>query len=47
MEYSTELMCFSFSCSQIGQDKTKLLNYSNKILLPHRILYNIDLIFAF
>ena len=42
MSYSTELMCFSFSCSQIGEDKTKLLNYSNKILLPPSILSRLN-----
>ena len=42
MSYSTELMCFSFSCSQIGEDKTKLLNYSNKILLPQSILSTLN-----
>ena len=42
MEYSTDLMCFSFSCSQIGEDKTKLLNYSNKILLPSSVLSTLN-----
>jgi hypothetical protein len=42
MEYSTELMCFSFSCSHIGEDKTKLLKYSNKILLPSSVLSTLN-----
>ena len=36
------LMCFSYSCSSVPMDTQKLLQYSNKILLPESMLRKVN-----
>ena len=42
MPYTVELLCFSYTCSSQNEDMVKKLKYSNKILLPQGVLYNIS-----
>lgn len=44
MPYTVELLCFSYTvaCSSHNREIIKRLRYSNKILLPQTVLYNIS-----
>ena len=42
MAYTTELLCFSYTCSALSDDLQERLKYSNKILLPPSVLYDIN-----
>jgi ubiquitin fusion degradation protein 1 len=42
MSYNTQLLCFSFACSAQSADLTKRVKYSNKILLPPNVLYELN-----
>ena len=42
MAYTTELLCFSYTCSALSDDLQERLKYSNKILLPSSVLYDIN-----
>ena len=41
-EDQSTLICFSYSCSSLSEDVIKRLRYSNKIILPPNILYQIN-----
>ena len=41
MSYTTQLICFSYSCSSQAEDVIKEVKYSNKILLPPSILHEL------
>ena len=38
MSYSTNLTCFSYSCSDLNPDQISNMNYTNKIRLPPSVL---------
>ena len=38
MSYSTNLTCFSYSCSDLNADQISNMNYTNKIRLPPSVL---------
>jgi len=42
MSFKTNLSCFSFTCSTQPEELTKRLRYSNKILLPPSVLYELN-----
>ena len=39
---TSNLLCFSYACSSQSEELTSRVKYSNKILLPPSILYNIN-----
>ena len=41
MPYTTQLICFSYSCSSQPEDVIKEVKYSNKILLPPSVLHEL------
>ena len=42
MSYDAQLLCFSFACSAQSADLTQRVKYSNKILLPPNVLYELN-----
>lgn len=40
--FTTTLLCFSYICSSQSEELTSRVKYSNKILLPPSVLYNIN-----
>ena len=40
--FTTTLLCFSYACSSQSEELTSRVKYSNKILLPPSVLYNIN-----
>ena len=42
MSYQTQLSCFSFACSAQPKELTERLKYSNKILLPPNVLFELN-----
>ena len=40
--FTTTLLCFSYTCSSQSEELTSRVKYSNKILLPPSVLYNIN-----
>ena len=42
MEYSADFICFSYTCSAQSPEIVNALKWTNKILLPQTVLYELQ-----
>ena len=40
MEFTTDLLSFSYVCSSCDEELINILKYTNKLLLPQSVLYS-------